>query len=159
MDFNNLVLASQGIAGTPAIGLNLNSPPNTVAYTLRTEVVNGVPGVKIPGNGMGAKYFILKSLNFGCTTATVQSTAKVPVACRVEATCSRNGSMVGAASETFIPFADGTSLAPNLKTFNLPVSIGDTDSVVFDVKVADLPQALKAVTGVALDDFNLIIYD
>lgn len=76
-------------------GLTLISNPNAVLFTTREELINGVPEIKIPGNGVGAQYFVLKSFSFGCGTAAGQSVVELPAHCKVKVTLSRNGKVVG----------------------------------------------------------------
>ena len=148
-------LGSPTIAGErQVIGVTLKSYPNVVTYSFRGQVLNGNknPEVRIPGDNVGAKSFVLKRVRFGCTTSTGQGLGNAPTACTFRATFSRGGKVVRSVllNFTFQP----TDTRPDLTLFNFPTDIGPVDSVVFGTEVSN---ATPILTAVSLDDFVFII--
>ncbi|MCJ1428226.1 hypothetical protein MMC29_006134 [Sticta canariensis] len=117
-------------------------------------VLNGnqIPEVRIPGNNVGAKSFVLKRVRYGCTTSTGQGLGNEPTACTSRATFSRGGKVVRSVllTFTFLP----TVIRPDLTLFDFPTDIGPVDSVVFSTEVSNVTPIL---TAVVLDDFDLVI--
>ena len=134
-------------------GLTLISKPNAVLFTTREELFNGVPEIKIPGNGVGAQYFVLKSFSFGCGTAAGQSVIELPTRCKIKVTLSRKGKVVGSAQASFI--FDITQFAPTLQKFNIDSSFGKIDSIRFEIVE---PEVTEAVTVALIDDIHLEVY-
>lgn len=148
-------LGSPTIAGKPQlIGVTLNSYPNIVTYSFRGQVLNGntKPEIRIPGNNVGAKLFVLKSARFGCTTSTGQGLGNAPTACTLKATFSRSGNVVRSVLLTFT--FPPTDLRPDLLLFTFPTDIGYVDSVVFGTEVSN---ATPILTAAVLDDLGLVI--
>ena len=149
-------LVSPTIAGQKQlVGVTLNSYPNAVSYSFLGQVLNGnkKPEVRIPGNNIGAKTFVLNRLRFGCTTSTGQGIGNDPTDCTFRATFSRSGKVVRSVLLTFT--FPPTVIRPNLTLYTFPTDIGPVDSVVFGTEVSNVTPIL---TAVSLDDFDLVIY-
>lgn len=148
--FFNLQLAGALIPGTQQpIGLKTDTQPNVVVFTFRGSVINGAPEIKIPGNGVGAKSFVLKGLSLGCEAATVETVAQPGTACTIVANFSLNGKPVGSDQAIFIP----TGGLSNLQKFEFD-SYGPIDSVKFTTVVSNLTPVL---TAVVMDDMKFTI--
>lgn len=109
--------------------------------------------IKIPGNGVGALYFVLKSFNFGCVTATAQGALGLPTPCKIKITLSRNGTVVGSPKESFV--YDPEQLAPTVEKLNVDSSFGYITSVIIEIVESEATKALKASV---IDDVDVVTY-
>ena len=89
-----------GVAGIET-GIKPESESNVIVSGFNTELLDGPPTFYAEYADSEIKDFSLKSLYYGCTLATLETVASVPVACTVKATAYAEEDGVPVASQEF----------------------------------------------------------
>ena len=147
--FYNFFLTSIGAGSTSPIGVRTRSPTKAISYQIRSQLLIGIPAIRVLPEVNAIKAFKAISIFFGCVPAqAVTGVGSIPFSCTIQATAYKNGRVVGTDQETFV--RDG--LLSDMKEFVFdPQTFGNVDRIEFETLVSDV---LPQVAAVLLDDFK-----